>query len=114
MKYIIAIALMFAIALPVFASESLVTLSATEAPSVSDTVAVTNTTDLSTGNGNKADTDEPTVTPSGRKSSSGSYAMSIQDKIFALTGVRFEKTNDPRMIEIYKTLYQILLALKTV
>lgn len=113
MKYIIAIALMFAIATPVLASESQFSIS--EEPSVSESSAVTPSTSVSNGHAHKSsvDTDEPEA-PKGRKSSSGSQALTIQDRIFNLIGVRFDSTNDPRMIEIYNTLYQILVMLKTV
>lgn len=105
MKYIIAIALMFAVSTPVFANSDVST-------SVSTGGKVNTSSSISTSNGNS--TNSPSETPSVSHSGGGSRAKSIQDKIFALTGYRFEKTNDPRMIEIYNTLYKILLALKTV
>ena len=112
MKYIIAIALMFAIATPVFAID----MSDTDTPSsVDSTPKSISTTDTSTGNNSAVDTDSSSAPEAHKKgNSSGSKAFTIQDKIFNLTGVRFEKTNDQRFIEIYNTLYQILLALKTV
>lgn len=109
MKYIIAIALMFAITTPVLANEA----DSDAVVSVSKATVSTSVSD--TGGQSSDSTPADTNSNSGGSShSGGGHRVSIQDKIFALTGYRFEKTNDPRMIEIYNTLYQILLALKTV
>lgn len=104
MKYIIAIALMFAVSTTVFANSDVST-------SVSTGGKVNTSSSISASNGNS--TDSPSEPSNSSHSGGGSRAKSIQDKIFALTGYRFEKTNDPRMIEIYTTLYQILITMKS-
>lgn len=107
MKYIIAIALMFAIATPVLANEA-------DSDAVVSVSKATVSTSVSDTSGQSSDSTPADTNSNSGGGSGGGHRVSIQDKIFALTGYRFEKTNDPRMIEIYNTLYQILLALKTV
>lgn len=99
---------MFAIATPVLANEA----DSDAVVSVSKATVSTSVSDTSGQSSDSTPADTNSNSGGGSHSSGGGHRVSIQDKIFALTGYRFEKTNDPRMIEIYNTLYQILLALK--
>lgn len=97
------IALMFSVTMPVFANDDAVAAD----PVLNSKISIVA---QSADDEAQGENDSPEA-PKKSSKKSGGYMITIQDKIFALTGVRFERTNDQRMLEIYNTLYQLLVFL---